>query len=481
MKNPGFKFQQTYAHLPDVFFTRVPPVRVPRPEVVLLNHRLAVTLGLDFSGNTSDEIAFIFSGNTLLEGSDPIAQAYAGHQFGHFTNLGDGRAVLLGEQETPEASTFDIQLKGSGRNTYSRGGDGRAALGPMLREYLISEAMHGLGIETTRSLAVVTTGEDVFRETPLKGAILTRVASSHIRVGTFQYAAAHQNKPWIRALMDYTMERHYPEVDTFDNPALALLDAFMEKQIKLVVEWMRVGFIHGVMNTDNVALSGETIDYGPCAFMDAYDPSTVFSSIDHAGRYAYSNQPVIAQWNVARFAETLLPLIDPDSDKALNLAGEVMSRAGRFYRDEWLQMMRTKLGLRDKQPEDESLIRELLDWMKDAQADYTNTFLDLRRDSQCELVSDSDATFKDWKRRWTLRRQQDSAEAEFSQRLMQMNNPIVIPRNHKVEEALAAAYAGDLNPFNQMLQILDNPYQENEKAEPYQNPCKEPYQTFCGT
>ncbi len=481
MKNPGFKFQQTYPHLPDVFFTRVPPVRVQQPEVILLNHRLAITLGLDFSGNTSDEIAAIFSGNTLLEGCDPIAQAYAGHQFGHFTNLGDGRAVLLGEQETPEASTFDIQLKGSGRTPYSRGGDGRAALGPMLREYLISEAMHGLGIETTRSLAVVTTGEDVFRETPLKGAVLTRTARSHIRVGTFQYAAAHRNTDWIRALMDFTIEKHYPEVSTSENAALALLDALMEKQIKLVLEWMRVGFIHGVMNTDNVALSGETIDYGPCAFMDAYDPSTVFSSIDHAGRYAFSNQPVIAQWNIARFAETLLPLIHPDSDKALNLAGEVMSRADRFYQDEWLHMMRSKLGLRDKEPEDEALIRELLDWMKDAQADYTNTFLDLRRDSQREPVCYDDATFKDWKRRWSLRRQQDSAEAEFSQRLMQMNNPCVIPRNHKVEEALASANAGDLGPFNQMLEILDNPYQENETAEPYQNPCKEPYQTFCGT
>ena len=481
MKNPGFKFKQPYAHLPGVFFTRVPPVRVQQPEVVLLNHQLALTLGLDFSENTADEIASIFSGNTLLEGCDPIAQAYAGHQFGHFTNLGDGRAVLLGEQETPQASTFDIQLKGSGRTPYSRGGDGRAALGPMLREYLISEAMHGLGIETTRSLAVVSTGEDVFRETPLRGAILTRIARSHIRVGNFQYAAAHRNVDWIRALMDFTIEKHYPEVNASGNAALALLDALMEKQIKLVVQWMRVGFIHGVMNTDNVALSGETIDYGPCAFMDAYDPSTVFSSIDHAGRYAFSNQPVIAQWNIARFAETLLPLIDPDSDKALSLAGEVMSRADRFYRDEWLHMMRTKLGLRDEQPEDEALIRELLDWMKDVQADYTNTFLGLSRDSLPEATACTDPTFKEWRQRWSLRRQKGSADTGLSDCLMQRNNPCVIPRNHKVEEALAAANAGDLNPFNQMLQVLEDPYQENESSAPYQESGREPYQTFCGT
>jgi serine/tyrosine/threonine adenylyltransferase len=481
MNNPGFKFQQTYALLPDVFFTRVPPVRVKQPEMFILNHRLGESLGLELERGSSNDLASTFSGNALLNGCDPIAQAYAGHQFGVFTNLGDGRAVLLGEQETLDGGTFDIQLKGSGRNPYSRGGDGRAALGPMLREYLISEAMHGLGIETTRSLAVVTTGEDVYRETPLKGAILTRVASSHIRVGTFQYAAAHQNEPWIRALMDYTTERHYPGVGTSDNPALALLDAFMEKQIKLVVDWMRVGFIHGVMNTDNMALSGETIDYGPCAFMDAYDPATVFSSIDHAGRYAFSHQPVIAQWNIARFAETLLPLIDRDSDKALSMAGEVMSRADRFYQDEWLGMMRAKLGLRDIQSNDEVLIRDLLDWMKDAKADYTNAFIELMKGARPGSAECSQQAFEDWKRRWDERRLVDSADKQASEDLMQKHNPLVIPRNHQVEEALAAATDGDLDPLNQMLEVFENPYQDHESTKAYQEPGKGAYQTFCGT
>ncbi len=481
MNIPDFKFQHTYAQLPDIFFTRMPPVRVKQPEMIILNQGLGERLGLDFEGSSSGDLASAFSGNAILNGSDPIAQAYAGHQFGHFTNLGDGRAILLGEQVTPDARTFDVQLKGSGRTPYSRGGDGRAALGPMLREYLMSEAMHGLGIETTRSLAVVSTGEDVLRETPLRGAILTRVASSHIRVGTFQYAAAHRNESWIRALMDYTIDRHYPEVRASDNAALALLDAFMEKQIKLVIDWMRVGFIHGVMNTDNMALSGETIDYGPCAFMDAYDPATVFSSIDHAGRYAFSHQPVIAQWNIARFAETLLPLIDRDSNKALSMAGEVMSRADRFYQDEWLGMMRAKLGLRDVESNDEVLIRDLLDWMKDAEADYTNTFIELMKGARPGFAKCSQQAFEDWKRRCDERRLVDSADKQASEDLMQKNNPLVIPRNYQVEEVLAAATDGDLDPLNQMLEVFENPYQDHESTKAYQEPGKGAYQTFCGT
>jgi uncharacterized protein YdiU (UPF0061 family) len=481
MINPGFKFQQSYAQLPDVFFTRVPPASVKQPELVLMNHGLGKSLGLELGGIPSDDLALIFAGNAILEGCDPIAQAYAGHQFGNFTNLGDGRAILLGEQETQDGRIFDVQLKGSGRTPYSRGGDGRAALGPMLREYLISEAMHGLGIETTRSLAVVATGEDVFRETPLRGAILTRIAGSHIRVGTFQYAAAHRNESWMRAIMNYTIDRHYPEVRTRENPALALLGAFMEKQIKLVVDWMRVGFIHGVMNTDNMALSGETIDYGPCAFMDAYDPATVFSSIDHAGRYAFSNQPVIAQWNIARFAETLLPLIDSDSDKALSMAGEVMSRADRFYREQWLNMMRAKLGLLDAQSNDEALIRDLLDWMKVVKADYTNTFIDLINKSQPNLASCSQSAFTDWKHRRDERRLADRADEQTSENLMRKSNPVVIPRNHQVEDALAAANNGNLDPLNRMLQVLENPYQENESVKAYQEPGAGSYQTFCGT
>lgn len=481
MKNPGFKFQQTYTQLPDVFFTRTAPVRVSQPELIVFNHELAGEMGIDFSGLAPEETASILAGNSLIDGSDPIAQAYAGHQFGHFTNLGDGRAILLGEQVIDNVGFMDVQLKGSGRTPYSRGGDGRAALGPMLREYLISEAMHGLGIATTRSLAVVTTGEEVFRETPLTGAILTRIASSHIRVGTFQFASAHRNPSFVKALVDYTIRRHYPEVEESGNRALALLDAFMEKQIKLVVQWMRVGFIHGVMNTDNMALSGETIDYGPCAFMDVYDPKTVFSSIDHGGRYAFGNQPVVAQWNMARFAETLLPLIDSDSDKALSMAGEIMSRAERFYQDEWLKMMRQKLGISDVQPNDGTLIQELLSWMNDEKADYTNTFRDLSNDRILESNHYQQDAFQAWQKKWQSRRHEGGNDVQVSIELMKSCNPSVIPRNHKVEEVLTAANKQDLEPLHQMLKVLKTPYVSNDSMKTYQEPGTGCYQTFCGT
>ena len=438
-------------------------------------------MNLDFSKLSSTESAALLSGNTLIADSDPIAQAYAGHQFGHFTNLGDGRAILLGEHVTADGRRLDVQLKGSGRTPYSRGGDGRAALGPMLREYIISEAMYGLGIETTRSLAVTTTGEEVYRETPLRGAILTRVAKSHIRVGTFQFAAAHRNVSFIRALADYTIDRHFPDQKETQNPALAMLSAFMEQQIRLIVQWMRVGFIHGVMNTDNMALSGETIDYGPCAFMDTYNPSTVFSSIDHGGRYAFGNQPVVAQWNIARFAETLLPLINDDSDKALTMAGEVMSRADRFYQETWLDMMRCKLGLVSKEAEDEALVRDLLDWMKDAKADYTNTFRDLTYGKSINVGPCQESEFEDWRTKWEQRRNNDLASLDESTELMRKSNPVLIPRNHKVEEALSAAQDSNLKPLLELLNVLKNPYQETKASEPYQVAGHGPYQTFCGT
>ena len=316
MNNSGFKFDNTYANLPKIMATKLSPVAVKKPELVILNHELAKTLGLDFSKHSDQENAEIFSGNKLIDGSQPLAQAYCGHQFGHFVMLGDGRAILLGEHIDPKQRRWDIQLKGSGKTPYSRGGDGRAALGPMLREYIISEAIHFLNIPTTRSLAVVTTGEDVLRESKLKGAVLTRIASSHLRVGTFQYVAAKQDIAALKTLVDYAIERHYPELIQAQNKAIALFKSVMKRQIKLIVNWMRVSFIHGVMNTDNMSISGESIDYGPCAFMDQYDTKTVFSSIDHYGRYAFGSQPIIGQWNLARFAESLFPLLDSDEKKA---------------------------------------------------------------------------------------------------------------------------------------------------------------------
>ena len=344
----GWHFDNTYSRLPKVMSSQLNPIPVKNPKLTIFNHGFSKELGLDFSSLNNNQIASIFSGNLLPKESKCIAQAYAGHQFGYFTMLGDGRAILIGEHLSKNNKRFDIQFKGSGKTPYSRNGDGRAALGPMLREYIVSEAMHCLGIPTTRSLAVVKTGENVIRETPLPGAILTRIAASHIRVGTFQYMTATEDEKNLKTLFDYTIDRHYPKIKDSKTPAIDLLKIVMEKQIKLVVDWMRVGFIHGVMNTDNMAISGETIDYGPCAFMDAYDPETVFSSIDHNGRYAYFNQPGITKWNLARFAETLLPLIDKNKDKAIKIVTEIINNFGEIYKKNWLEMMRKKLGLIEK-------------------------------------------------------------------------------------------------------------------------------------
>ena len=328
----GWQFDNTYTKLSDNMFSNLDPIPVKAPEVVIFNHSLSKDMGLDFSNTSNEDLALVFSGNLLPEGSNAIAQAYAGHQFGHFTMLGDGRAIVIGEHLSKNNKRFDIQFKGSGKTPYSRNGDGRAALGPMLREYIISEAMHGLGIPTTRSLAVIKTGETVMRETPLQGAILTRVASSHIRVGTFQFAVFSKDKNNLKTFFDYTIERHYPHIKDSKNPAIDLLKIVIDKQIQLITDWMRVGFIHGVMNTDNMTISGETIDYGPCAFMDAYDPETVFSSIDYHGRYAYFNQPSIARWNLERFAESLIPLIDNSKDKAIEMATEVINSFAEKYK-----------------------------------------------------------------------------------------------------------------------------------------------------
>ena len=484
MTSSGFNFDNTYIHLPEVFYTELVPAPVPKPEMVIFNAPLATDMGLDFSSIGADVQAALFSGNIMPEGSEPLAQAYAGHQYGHFTMLGDGRAIVWGEQITPSGQRLDIQFKGSGPTPYSRGGDGRAALEPMLREYIISEAMHALNIPTTRSLAVVTNGEKVYRETALPGAILTRVASSHIRVGTFQYASLQQDIEIIQTLVNYTIERHYPEIKEDHNKPLSLLKSVIDKQAELIIHWMRVGFIHGIMNTDNMALSGETMDYGPCAFMDAYDPGTVFSSIDHMGRYAYANQPAIAQWNLARLAETMLPLFDEDTKKATDMAEEAVSGFGAVYKEKSLSMLRAKLGLFGVRAEDENLITDLLDWMQRRDADYTNTFLDLTKEALPKGEPYDGETFKEWYTRWQARLAKNMEPLKSSLSLMRANNPAVIPRNHKVEQVLEAATNGDLQPLKDLLAALQEPYKNRSDLKPYQSPPKpeeKVYQTFCGT
>ena len=377
---------------------------------------------------------------------------------------------------------FDIQFKGSGRTSFSRSGDGRAVLGPMLREYIISEVIHALKIPTTRSLAVVKTGEKIVREDLLPGAILTRVASSHIRVGTFQYIAAKQNIDDLNTLVEYTINRHYPEIQSSKNKALDLLNLVMERQCKLVVNWMRVGFIHGVMNTDNMAISGETIDYGPCAFMDHYNPKTVFSSIDQLGRYSFSNQPTITKWNLSRFAECLIPLIDKNEDKAIQLASEIIDNFQNIYEEKWLNMMRDKLGLFGKSKDDKKLIDDLLTWMEKNKADYTNTFCYLMNIKIANNSLYNDKDFINWSNEWQNRISINDNSKEKSLELMKETNPVIIPRNHKVEEALKAANENNLEVMNKMLSKFDNPYNEQKDIEDYQLPSLDDnYQTFCGT
>jgi uncharacterized protein YdiU (UPF0061 family) len=477
----GWHFDNTYSKLSKTFSEEIKPTPVHDPNLVILNEQLAKDLKLDFSKKDNKDLAKLFSGNVLPNDTNTIAQAYAGHQFGHFTMLGDGRAVLLGEHLVNK-KRFDIQFKGSGRTSFSRTGDGRAALGPMLREYIISEAIHALNIHTTRSLAVVSTGEKVVRENLLSGAILTRVASSHIRVGTFQYIAAKQNINDLITLVDYTVERHYPEIQSSKNKVLDLLSLVMEKQCQLVVNWMRVGFIHGVMNTDNMTLSGETIDYGPCAFMNHYDPKTVFSSIDTFGRYSFSNQPPIAKWNLARFAECLIPLIDKNEDTAIKIATEIIDNFQNIYEIKWLNMMRDKLGLFGEDKNDLELINNLLNWMKTNQADYTNTFCYLMNIGSIKNEIYKDKNFINWFKNWEKRILINGSSKENSLELMKKNNPIVIPRNHKVEEALKAANNDNLKPMNDLLSILNKPYSAQSNIESFQSPSNDQnYQTFCGT
>jgi uncharacterized protein YdiU (UPF0061 family) len=508
----GWRLEHTYAELPQLFHAPATPTAVREPRLVVFNRPLAAALGLDPDALDSPRGAAIFAGNALPDGARPIAQAYAGHQFGHFTTLGDGRAILLGEQVTPSGDRVDIQLKGPGKTRYSRRGDGRAALGPMLREYIISEAMFALGIPTTRSLAVVTTGEPVYRESLLEGAVLTRVAASHVRVGTMQWAAAHQSIDALRALADYTLARHYPEIGPPDRRPLhglthgppdrrplhgltqgpperrplqdlELFRAIVARQAALIARWQLVGFIHGVMNTDNMALSGETIDYGPCAFMDAYDPETVFSSIDHGGRYAYGNQPPIAQWNLARLAEAMLPLFDDDADRAVARATEVLEGFPALFDQHHLDGMRAKLGLFTREDGDQELVNDLLGWMKRTSADFTNTFRELTSSPPSASAPRSPGE-GGWRERWEARRARQPQSVDESHSLMRRHNPAIIPRNHLVEAALTAATVDqDLSVMNRLLEALARPYDHEGDQRIYgaPGPAGQPYRTFCGT
>jgi uncharacterized protein YdiU (UPF0061 family) len=480
----GFKFDNSYLQLPAIFHKKQLPTAVKNPQIAIFNDELGMTLGLNVK-IIKQHGADGLSGNLLFKGSEPISQAYAGHQFGHFNVLGDGRAILLGEHITSNKQRVDIQLKGSGRTPYSRSGDGRAALAPMLREYVISEAMYSLGISTTRSLAVTMTGEPVNRDGASAGAVLTRVAASHLRVGTFQFAAATHNFQQLQALADYAIQRHFPEILNAENKYLALLKQVIALQASLMAKWMHVGFIHGVMNTDNMSIFGETIDYGPCAFMNTYLPETVFSSIDTGGRYAFGNQPNIAHWNLIRLAETLLALIDESEEKAITLATECLNAYPKQFFDYWLAGMRKKLGIFNEEAEDTNLVEDLLMYMQKNKADYINTFRLLASEAIQTTALYEDADFRNWLEQWKARLARQTQTFDESIVLMNSTNPKVIPRNHLVEEALSAAENGDMTIFNDLLAVLANPYAELNYPKKYtQAPdatFDRQYKTFCGT
>lgn len=486
MIHTKWKFDNTYIRLHEKMFSCQLPETVADPLLILWNEEVATLLNLDFAEVDEVTKAQIFSGNVIVEGMQPIAQAYAGHQFGHFTMLGDGRAILLAEQINAHQQRYDIQLKGSGKTPYSRRGDGKATLYAMLREYLISEAMHALHIPTSRSLAVVATGEKVFREAVHDGAVLTRIAQSHIRVGTFEYVKHFLGTADIESFTDYVINRHYPELQNHPHKALALLEAVMDKQIELIANWMRVGFIHGVMNTDNMSIAGETIDYGPCAFMNTYNPATVFSSIDTHGRYAFGNQPAIAQWNIACFAGALLPLVDSNQEKAMNQVRTVLSSFVKKYEVKWLSILCGKLGLENMIASDIDLINQLLKWMQDQQADYTYTFALLRLQQLPENTIYNTPDFIQWYNQWQSRVVKNSNGMQQAQEIMSQNNPFYIPRNYWVEAALtAAAHDKNFQPLQQLLDVLKNPYTYQESAKAYtiepQTNQDQDYQTYCGT
>lgn len=487
-KNIGWNLDNSYLNLPNKFFTKVELNPVSSPKLEIINDSLVKDLGLDIEELKSEEGIAILAGNQYPKGAALIAQAYGGHQFGYFTMLGDGRAMLIGEHMAPTGERFDIQLKGSGRTPYSRGGDGRAALGPMLREYIISESMHHLKIPTTRALAVVTTGDKIYRESLLPGAILTRVAKSHIRVGTFQFAANFGDIDDIRSIADYSIKRHFPNLKDKENPYLGLLEEVIKVQASLISKWQLVSFIHGVMNTDNMTISGETIDYGPCAFMDTYDPLTVFSSIDRNGRYAYGNQPNIGAWNLARFAETLLPLIHEDKERSIEIANETIKAYTYLYNNKWIKGMRLKLGILNEEKEDQVLIEELLSLMSKYKSDFTNTFVGLTEDSFQYLEGSGlfeSGEFKEWNNKWKSRLERQESSLELSKETMKNHNPIIIPRNHQVEKALESAVEKeDYTKFNSLIKALSTPYDYDEADKEYMElpePSSTPYKTYCGT
>lgn len=489
-KHTQWQLNCSYTSLPKRFYSFGKESRFPEPSLIILNEPLLYELGLEnvFEGMDESEKAQILAGNKVPESACLIHQAYAGHQYAHFTMLGDGRAILIGEQKKPDGTFVDIQIKGNGRSVFSRGGDGRATLGPMLREYLISEAMHALGIPSTRSLAVIKTGETVQREKALPGATLTRVASSHIRVGTFEFAAMGESSD-VRALADYAIARHYPHIleEKEEQKYRLFLRNVIQRQASLIAKWQSVGFIHGVMNTDNMTISGESIDFGPCAFMDQYDPMTVFSSIDKRGRYRYENQPPVAQWNLARFAETLLPLLDDDVQQAVAIANEEIERFPSYYEQFRLSIMRDKLGLSDEQEDDKAFFDKLFSLMQLTKADYTNTFVRLTTlagnladrilDGTQELFEHPD--FLKWLDTWTKRRGESTPQIVEK---MQHANPFIIPRNYIVEKVLQASIDGDLAPFKSFLEAIQNPFDYHRSEEYQRIESVDPsYRTYCGT
>ncbi len=490
MPESVFTFDNTYARELEGFYARVEAEAPSDPQLLRVNEGLATELGLGLADLSGALGAAIFSGRETPAGAQPLAQAYAGHQFGGFNpQLGDGRALLLGEIVDPHGNRFDVQLKGSGRTPFSRGGDGKAALGPVLREYLVSEAMHALGVPTTRALAAATTGDPVFREEALPGAVLTRVAASHVRVGTFQFFAARGETERVRRLVDYVIARHAPDAASTANRALTLFETVRDRQARLVAHWMSLGFIHGVMNTDNTAISGETIDYGPCAFMDRYDPATVFSSIDHGGRYAYGNQPWIAQWNLARFAEAILPMLADDIDEAKELATASLHAFEEIYTAQWLGRMRAKLGCSEARDGDRELVQRLLDRMQEGDADWTSTFRALAGaadgdDARFAAQFSHDIDIHPWLTSWRQRLAAEDVPPEAAAKSIRGVSPVYVPRNERVEEALAAAQAGDLDPFDRLYELVTHPFQRQPGAEAFEGPSAPdapPYRTFCGT
>ncbi len=475
-----WNLQNSYLNLPNCFYERIEPTSVQNPKSIYFNKNLAEELDLEFLSHDLSLATNYFSGNKLPENSEPIAQAYAGHQFGHFAMLGDGRAILLGEQKDLNNKLYDIQLKGSGKTSFSRGGDGRATLSSMLREYIISESMHCLNIPTTRSLAVIDTGEKVYRESTSSGGILTRIASSHIRVGTFEYGKHFCSQGDFKNFIDYVINRHHPEISDNESPYLELLRLIMNKQIDLIVDWVRVGFIHGVMNTDNMSVAGETIDYGPCAFINRYDPNTVFSSIDRHGRYAFGNQHKIGYWNLTVFAGTLLPFIDTNKDKAIELAQNILNQFPIEYSNKWYEMMYKKLGIIEPIEEDKMLVRNLLTLMESYKADYTNTFAALTLDEIYKDSLFSSNEFSTWKKQWEERIKNDKS----SYKIMGMNNPMYIPRNHLVESSLENAISGNNKDIDELLSLMSDTYNYSAKNYGFQATPEgfdESYQTFCGT